>query len=246
MGWFNKKEEKSSFSDQMEIPELPTLPELPELPPIDNKKRESLPQLPSFPFTPIGQKFSQNAIKETVSDSKDQPMFNMKFPVERRGEKRVFRANEFQPIRSKGEMMPRNLKVNPSRDYNYSRTEEVNQGDRVDFEIHDFENNDRLDHEEEERHEIEKPIVRREFTPRSQPAFVSKHEPVYVRIDKFEEAMRVFEKTKKEIAEIEKTLRDIAEVRANENKELDLWQSDVLKIKDQVEKVNRDIFSKIE
>ena len=73
-----------------------------------------------------------------------------------------------------------------------------------------------------------------------------KAEPVFIRIDKFEEGLQVFEKAKEKISEMEKMLRDIKRIREEEEKELDFWENEIQKIKEQIEKVDRDIFSKIE
>ena len=106
MGLFgkSKKEEKigvnnsiPSMSEKMEIPSLPELPRLPELTRLDfneDESSESLTQLPSYPANLLGDKFSQNAIKESISGKK--------------GGEEVFRANEFSRIDNR-EMMRRPL-----------------------------------------------------------------------------------------------------------------------------------------
>jgi len=72
MGWFDKKEE---MTQKEEIPSLPSLPRLPELPSFGKKyfanSEEQLHQLPSFPHNSLGEKFSQNAIKEAVTGRKE-------------------------------------------------------------------------------------------------------------------------------------------------------------------------------
>lgn len=73
-----------------------------------------------------------------------------------------------------------------------------------------------------------------------------KAEPVFIRIDKFEEGLKVFEKTKEKIMEIEKTLRDINKIKEAEEKELEDWEEEIREIKNHIEQVDQDIFSKIE
>jgi hypothetical protein len=64
MSWFNKKEEqKETFNS---LPKLPKLPELPQI-----KKEDKITQLPIFPNNSIGQKFSQNNIKEAIDGRKE-------------------------------------------------------------------------------------------------------------------------------------------------------------------------------
>jgi len=74
----------------------------------------------------------------------------------------------------------------------------------------------------------------------------SKTEPIFIRIDKFEEGLKVFEKTKEKVIEIEKTLRDINKIKEAEEKELENWEEEIRDIKTHIEKVDQDIFSKIE
>ncbi len=75
---------------------------------------------------------------------------------------------------------------------------------------------------------------------------VKKNEPVFIRIDKFEESLHIFERTKKKIQEIEKMLHDIKKVKEEEEKELSAWEEEMQAIKTQIEKVDQDIFSKVE
>jgi len=66
MGWFNKKKEK-------EVPSLLELPKLPELPKIEENYLDDskIHQLPTFPTNPLGEKFSQNTIKEAIAGKKE-------------------------------------------------------------------------------------------------------------------------------------------------------------------------------
>ncbi len=72
------------------------------------------------------------------------------------------------------------------------------------------------------------------------------NEPIFVRIDKFEEGLHAFEKAKQQITEIEKMLRDVKNLKEEEEKELSLWEREVQKTKQEIEKIDQDIFSKIE
>jgi CRISPR/Cas system CSM-associated protein Csm4 (group 5 of RAMP superfamily) len=69
-------------------------------------------------------------------------------------------------------------------------------------------------------------------------------EPIFVRIDKFEESKKMFQKTKEQVSEIEKALEDIKEIKEQEDKELTAWQQQISEIKDKISKIERDIFSK--
>jgi len=75
---------------------------------------------------------------------------------------------------------------------------------------------------------------------------IEKIEPIFIRIDKFEESLHTIEKTKKQILEIEKMLREIIRIKEAEEKELTFWEREIQTIKRQIEKVDKNIFSKIE
>ena len=70
--------------------------------------------------------------------------------------------------------------------------------------------------------------------------------PVFIRIDKFEESLNIFKQTKEKISEMEKLLGEIKQLKEKEEKELSDWEAEIQTIKNQTEKVEKDIFSKIE
>ena len=63
-----KEVEKIISASIPQIPKLPELPRLDGLPKIPQKK--TLSKLPSYPLSPLGEKFSQNIIKEAVTGKK--------------------------------------------------------------------------------------------------------------------------------------------------------------------------------
>lgn len=69
--------------------------------------------------------------------------------------------------------------------------------------------------------------------------------PVFIRIDKFEDAMRIFDESKKKISEIERVLEEIKKVKEKESRELESWESEIKSMKEQISKVDKDIFSKV-
>ena len=75
---------------------------------------------------------------------------------------------------------------------------------------------------------------------------VKKAEPVFIRIDKFEQSLEVFEKAKKKIMEIEKMLKDIKKLKEKEDGELSDWETEIQTTKEQIERVDKELFSKIE
>ncbi len=70
-------------------------------------------------------------------------------------------------------------------------------------------------------------------------------EPIFIRIDRFEEALKIFNETKKKMSHIERILEDVKEIKEKEESELKTWENEVRSMKEQIEKVDRDIFSKI-
>lgn len=244
MGWFNKKQNvaQQPLQQQGGMPELPSLPDLPDLPELNfNDKKESLPQLPSFPNSSFGEKFSQNTIKDAIK-GKPQKTFDYT-PEEKIGEG-FSRANEFAP--KKMQMMPKTQKFRfqkPERtreveeEFEFPSTKEIKGQEEFNFEDISLESNPNKDFSFTQ-------TPTKDF--REEKDYYEKKEPVYIRVDKFEEALKTFEKTKKEIIEIEKILSDITQVREDEDRELENWQKDVLKIKEQIEKVDQDIFSRVE
>jgi hypothetical protein len=208
MSLFNKKgktaEVKNSFSS---IPELPELPKLPDLPYMDESSNgeESLPQLPTFPNNSLGNKFTQNTIKEAIAGKKE--------------EEEVSDAEDFseEEGEEKG-MMPK-----PLHKYSLEEPEEYETGIL----------------KKARSKEITQSFVERNY-------MTKKAEPIFIRIDKFEESMNIFKDIKTQVSEIESLIRTTKEIKAKEEEELTAWQTEIQGIKDQIEKVNQDIFSRIE
>ena len=72
-----------------------------------------------------------------------------------------------------------------------------------------------------------------------------KSEPVFIRIDKFQESLNMFEETKKKISDMEEMLRNVKKIKDEESKELSQWEMEIQRIKNEFEKINRNLFSKV-
>ncbi|HUW43930.1 MAG TPA: hypothetical protein VMV95_03155 [Bacillota bacterium] len=70
-------------------------------------------------------------------------------------------------------------------------------------------------------------------------------EPIFIRIDRFEEALRIFNETKKKLLNIERILEEVKRIKEKEENELKTWENEIRSMKEQIEKVDKDIFSKI-
>jgi hypothetical protein len=96
---------------------------------------------------------------------------------------------------------------------------------------------------EEVEDEIEEEFPERMEKPRE--TFRQELEPVFVRIDRFEEGLKLFETIKNQISGIEKVLEETKRLKEKEGAELLSWENELKKMKGEIEKIGRDIFSKI-
>ena len=69
--------------------------------------------------------------------------------------------------------------------------------------------------------------------------------PVFVRIDRFEEGLKLLEGIKSQISDIEKILAETRRLKEKEDEELSSWESELKRMKTELEKMGNDIFSKI-
>jgi len=195
MGLFKKKEKKKEVTS---LPQLPRLPDFPRLEdPITSDVNKPTTQLPSFPSNSLGNKFSQNTIKDAVTGKKEVTMGP---------ELREFGPDDIQ--------IPEGSLAKPMR----------REMDPVEMDPRD---------EDLERRGVQIPRITREA------------EPVFIRIDKFEESLHIFQEMKKKISDIEKALGETKTIKEKEERELKEWENELRTIKNQIEKIDRDIFSKI-
>ncbi len=187
MGLFKKEKAGEKREVKGGPPQLPELPKLPELTETEEKGlySQSVNQLPRFPNNSLGEKFSQNTIKEAVAGEKE-------------GDG-GFDANDFA---EQMQMMQKPQKTQFSQEISLEPKEPEIKNKRM--------------------------------------------EPVFIRLDKFEDSMNLFKKTKKQLSEIETMLNNIRKLKNEEEKELELWEKEMQSVKAQIEKVDNDIFSKVE
>jgi hypothetical protein len=70
--------------------------------------------------------------------------------------------------------------------------------------------------------------------------------PVFVKIDKFKEAMANFEMVKKKLQESSSLLDKIKETRAREEEELNQWSHELNTLKEKIAMIDRKIFSNLD
>jgi len=194
MGLFSKKDDKKNVN-MPSLPELPSLPsEFPEMEESDDS--HDVHNLPSFPNSQMGDKFSQETIKNAVSGSENNdPEEDEEMP------------SPLIPKPSFDKIPKPSLDKIPKPNYMGG---------------------------------IEKDSVRKVTQEKTRETG-----PVFIRIDKFEEALHVFKDTKDKIEEIDKLLGKTKELKEKEEEELSVWEKEIRDMKAQIEKVDKDIFSKI-
>jgi len=111
---------------------------------------------------------------------------------------------------------------------------------------------------EEEIQMIQKPLIKRTVkedldtdsytTPVSSNFNIKTKEiePLFIRIDKFEEGSETFNEVKKQVIEIEKFFNDLKKVKESEEKELKLFEDELKEIKGKIESIDKNIFSKLD
>ncbi len=116
--------------------------------------------------------------------------------------------------------------------------------DAVSGEEEDDEDFDADESMHDEKLKMPRPLTREEPTVH-RVMMGTRNEPVFVRLDKFEEGLKIFEDAKHKIMELERMLKNVKNIKEEEEKELQNWDTEIQKLKGQFEKIDRDIFSKI-
>jgi len=207
MGWFSKKKKEGKIQN------VPKFPELPKIDGRENDLIKNISQLPSFPNNSIGQKFSQNIIKEAVTGKKE--------------DEEAQKTNDFA---KKMQMMPEPLE---------KLTESFSVPERMGIPLQRRTREGGLEYPQitnSKKQETEGALIKR----------TKKSKPVFIKIEKFEESLATFDKIKEQITEIDRTLGDIKKVKKDEEDELGYWESEMKNIKNQLDKIDNNLFSKIE
>ena len=222
MGWFDKKKVKSS-----ETPKLPPLPKMGDLPkfPSDEKESEDdFPTLPEIPKAQFGDGISQDAMKSAVSGERENEDFgdfenNQEF-------------NDMSEISSLPSITE-NKELTPADYDSYDSVTDAVQPIQMAQPPQSLQ-----PPQAQMQSSYSAPARTREVTAPSD-------EPIFVRIDKFEESLETFKTIKDEIAKIDKMLTNTKEIKKQEQKELEDWEEQLKSIKNRIEEIDRDIFSKV-
>jgi len=77
------------------------------------------------------------------------------------------------------------------------------------------------------------------------PASNFSREPLFIKIDKFQDALKRFQEVKSKVAEIEESLREIRAIKEKEEQELKLWEEEIHSVKEKVDSIDSSLFDKI-
>jgi hypothetical protein len=70
--------------------------------------------------------------------------------------------------------------------------------------------------------------------------------PIYIKIDKFKEALTNFDIIRKKLREVESLLKKIKEIRAKEQEEMNEWENELEDIKNKLASIDEKLFSKFD
>ena len=185
MSLFHRKNKE----DGVQIPELPEIPELPRLPELSEFSTDlprPIHQLPRFPNSSLGEKFSQNNIKEAITGREEGDFEDI--------------VDEFDSLEE------------PQRIQEPQMTERINS-------------------------------PRRSLNKLKET--VKEAEPLFVRLDKFKESHTILDNVKKQMHEITHLLNETNAIKEKEDQQLKMWETELQEIKNNIEKIDRDLFSKI-
>jgi hypothetical protein len=70
-------------------------------------------------------------------------------------------------------------------------------------------------------------------------------EPLFIKIDRFQEAVEKFEEVKRKVKDIEESLGKVKDIKDKEDQELKSWEEEIKLIKDKVANIDTTLFSKI-
>lgn len=231
MGLFSKKEK---------VPEIPPAPEFPNLPEITSKAPEKPEpikhqELPSLPNTSFGQELNSEMVKSAVTDH----------------------DGGIPPKQSRIESPPRKIELkeeslespiisSPPQDsfeefpiQSFS-PQKINEEPSPQFQNHTEPRIPSIMERPPKRKTLE--LSRTNLEPESK---TKQEEPIFVRIDKFQNAKKDFKEIQKKIKQIELTLRKVQEEKLKEDKEVSSWIENLEKVKSRLNEIDSEIFSKV-
>ena len=229
MGLFKKKES---------IPEIPPVLRLPELPKIEKSEIPVPPQQPVQTPVPIMPSISSSQLSTTTPEfpsmsSKAQALPSL--PKSRFNE-RLNQDIVKSAVSDSSEEKEVEIEELP-RDFKFEQMERAGKEEMIPS-VLNTETVMKKMSEEKAPEKRAAPII-------SRPKQISESEPVFVRIENFQESEKRFNEIKKKVREIENALNKVKEVKIKEDEEISRWTEDLGKIKSKLNEIDSDIFSKI-
>ncbi len=228
MGWFSKKnktQEMSSSNSYNDVQELPSLPDLPDLSNNYPDEHNDINPLPILPSNTLGQKFNEKIIKDSIGSdilfSGGPPKGTYSKEIDEDYNVELKKPN-FSNIQLQEFKLPPPPKIETPK-----------------MELIPPPQLKNINKPKSETKEVPK-----EFVEAAQK--VKSSQPVFIRIDKFQKALEIIDETHEKISEMKKNLNEIKKIRDEEDLELQTWDSEISKLKEKIEKIDEDLFSRVE
>lgn len=93
---------------------------------------------------------------------------------------------------------------------------------------------------------VTREVDNRESKEYIKPSVSKLKEPIFVKIDKFEEALATFEEVKKRLQESFELLERIRSMRDKEEEEISNWEKEIEEIKAKMFELDKELFSRVE
>jgi len=77
---------------------------------------------------------------------------------------------------------------------------------------------------------------------RMQRIDMNSNKPLFIKIERYKEAMQIIDNIRSKISEAEDVLRELSRIRREEDKELDAWHNDINRIKSQLLEIDQKLF----
>ncbi len=224
MAIFKKRGEKKV--EPGKTPELPELPQLPELPNIDETQSTKLPSFPASKSRSMGDDLIKHAVSEKPEIQRPPIQAGLGWPTKPPIQTKAPKTREIGSERE----MPSNMEISKWEPPKTATLEA-----EPDPDIH-----------------RSKPMSEIGMTGGGATSAITKTTgiekpkkigPVFVRIDKFENAISSFHEIKKKVVEIESLLKTVKDIRSKEETELSEWEAELQDMKSKIENIDKNLFS---
>ncbi|MFH1248866.1 MAG: hypothetical protein V1660_01835 [archaeon] len=81
--------------------------------------------------------------------------------------------------------------------------------------------------------------------PQSQSRQIKAKEPIFIKIERFSDALKNFDQIKEKVDELDDLLKKTREIRHQEQQEFDSWEKEIEEIKNKISVIDEKLFSKL-